>query len=419
MLLQATTWLYNVYFHPLATFPGPPLWRASRIPFEASNVRGRILKDLSVLHARYGEVVRVAPGILSFIHPSAWPDIYAHKPGHLPFPKDPLRYTHDTYINGHPDVFAAEDADHPRLRRLLKPVFSDKALREQEPLIQANVDLLISKLRERADSSKTNVVEINTWLNWATFDLIGDLAFGETFGCVARGSYHPWVALIATSVKAVTILGAIRQFPWLNHLWQFLIGGVWMRAMRQHQQLVIEKVDKRLTRKTDRKDFTEFILNYQNTNDEKMSKGEMYSNLSLLIMAGSDTSATAMSGTLYHLARNPHVLRPLQAEIRAKFATEADISFEAITALPNLLAALKESMRMYPSQPIFTPRKVPKGGAEVAGSWVAEGVSLLFIIITIIAFAQNLHLIPLSDNRRYLPIHRLQLPPQLSPQRQI
>ena len=359
------------------------------MPFETSNVRGRILKDLSVLHARYGEVVRVAPGILAFIHPSAWPDIYAHKPGHLPFPKDPLRYTHDTYINGHPDVFAAEDVDHPRLRRLLKPVFSDKALREQEPLIQANIDLLISKLRERAgsstvDPSTTDVVDISTWLNWATFDLIGDLAFGETFGCLARGSYHPWVALIFASVKAVTIAGAIKQFPWLDRLWQILIGGVWMRAMRQHQQLVIEKVDKRLARKTERKDFTEFILNYQNTNDEKMSKGEMYSNLSLLIMAGSDTSATALSGTLYHLARNQHVLRPLQTEIREKFATEGDISFESIAALPNLLAALKESMRMYPSQPIFTPRKVPKGGAEVAGSWVPEGVSLLLIIIIIV-----------------------------------
>ena len=147
---------------------------------------------------------------------------------------------------------------------------------------------------------------------------------------------------------------------------------------------MIEKVDKRLERKTERKDFTEYILNYQNTNDEKMSKGELYSNLTLLIMAGADTSATALSGTLYHLARNQHVLGPLQTEIREKFATEGDISFESIVALPNLLAALKESMRMYPSQPIFTPRKVPKGGAEVAGSWVPEGVSLLFITIILV-----------------------------------
>lgn len=361
-------------------------------------MRGRILKDLTIVHAKYGEVVRVAPGILSFIHPSAWPDIYAHNSSRLPFPKDPLRYTKDTYIDGHPDVFAANDADHPRLRRILQPLFSEKAVREQEPLIQAVVDLLISQLRKRtgssiADSPTSSVVDIATWMNLTTFDLIGDLAFGETFGCLARGSYHPWVALIVSSIKTLTILGAIKQFPWLDRIWQFLISGFWMRATRQHRRLVIEKVDSRLKRKTTRKDYTEFILQHQNSKDEKMSKGEMYSNLSVFIMAGSDTSATALSGTLYHLAKNPHELMALQAELRAKFNTEADITFESFAAIPTLLAALKESMRLYPSQPIFTPRKVPKGGAQVAEKLIPEGVSCLFItfFLVIVALISKSH----------------------------
>ena len=88
----------------------------------------------------------------------------------------------------------------------------------------------------------------------------------------------------------------------------------------------------------------------------------------LLVIAGSKTSATALSGTLYHLARNPHVLDPLQAQIRTHFETEADVTFESFAKIPDLLAALKESMRMYPSTPINTPRKVPKGGATVAGN---------------------------------------------------
>ena len=154
--------------------------------------------------------------------------------------------------------------------------------------------------------------------------------------------------------------------------------------MRQHHQLVIEKVDKRPERKTDRKDFTEFILNYENANAERMSTGELYSNMSLLIMAGSETSATALSGTLYHLARNRHVLKQLQAEIRAKFETERDVTFESFAGIPKLLAALKESMRMYPSTPGNNPRKVSKGGAEVAGNWIPEGVSPLSTVIMII-----------------------------------
>lgn len=421
LILQITRWVYNIFLHPLAAFPGPLLWRASRVPFERSLVRGRILKDLTVVHAKYGEVVRVAPGILSFIHPSAWPDIYTHSSTRGPFLKDPLRYTKDTYINGHPDVFAADDTDHSRLRRLLQPIFSDRALREQEPLIQAVVDLLVSQLRERTDSSfadspASGVVDIATWLNWTTFDLIGDLAFGETFSCLARGSYHSWVALIVSSIKAITILGAIKQFPWLDRAWQFLIGRFWMRAMRRHQRLVIEKVDSRLERKTTRKDFTEFILNHQNSKNEKMSKGEMYSNLSLLIMAGSDTSATALSGTLYHLAKNSHELRALQAEIRAKFQAEADITFESFAGIPTLLAALKESMRLYPSQPIFTPRKVPKGGAQVAGKWIPEGVSFLFVtvflVIIAVIFKSHRHCSRRQPSGSFSP--SLTIPPSIS-----
>ena len=184
----------------------------SRFPHEFASVRDVVLKEMAALHEEYGEIVRVAPGIVSFINPQAWTDIFAHKPGKLPFTKDPLRYTRDMWINGAPDLFTAEDTDHPRLRSVLKPAFSDKAIREQEPLIQANVDLLMKQLRKYPNSeSSARIIDLNEWMNWTTFDLIGDLAFGEPFGCLQQGDYHPWVALIFNSIKAVSITGAIKQ----------------------------------------------------------------------------------------------------------------------------------------------------------------------------------------------------------------
>jgi cytochrome P450 len=372
---QVYWYIYNLYFHPLARFPGPRLWAASRIPHELAYTRGRIVKELSALHEKYGDVVRVSPTSLSFGHPDAWLDIYTHKAGKTLFPKDPTRYTRDLWINGEPEVFTAPDSEHTRLRRVLAPAFSDRAIREQETLIQAHVNLLIKGLKGLAQNSETKGnADLSTWLNWATFDITGDLAFGEPFGCLEEGKYHPWVALVFESVWAVSIMGAIKQFPWLNFAFESLMGGVMRRTLTHHAQLAIEKVDRRLAKKEGRGDFLDAIMKHSGS-EKEFTQGEIYSNANLLIMAGSETSAAAMSGCLYHLATNPQVLRRLTDEIRGKFPTEQDITFEAAVNLKYMTAVLQESMRLYPAQPIFTPRKVPKGGAMVAGHPVPQDVS--------------------------------------------
>lgn len=169
---------------------------------------------MAVLHERYGDVVRVSPTGLSFIEPDAWIDVYTRKPGQPSFPKDPVRYGKWMWINGAPEIFTADEIDHDRLRRLLIPASSDNAIGNQEALVQVHVDLPIQRLREQADrSSSTRQADISAWLNWAIFDIIGDLAFGESFGCLQAGEYHPWVALVFDNVKAVSFMTSIRQFP--------------------------------------------------------------------------------------------------------------------------------------------------------------------------------------------------------------
>ena len=138
-------------------------------------VRGRIIHDLAALHKQYGDVVRVAPTGLSFISPEAWLDIYARKPGQLVFRKDDLRYTKDLCINGAQEILTADENDHPRLRRVLAHAFSDKEIREQEPLVRKHVDVL---MRQLSANSATGAVDMSKWLNWVTFDIIGDLGFG-------------------------------------------------------------------------------------------------------------------------------------------------------------------------------------------------------------------------------------------------
>ena len=85
--------LYMLLLHPLKRFPGPVLWRVSKIPWMLSIHSGTIHRDLHLLHSVWGPVVRVAPNELSFVDAQAFQDIYGRRKGGLyPFPKDPDFY---------------------------------------------------------------------------------------------------------------------------------------------------------------------------------------------------------------------------------------------------------------------------------------------------------------------------------------
>ena len=91
--------------------------------------------------------------------------------------------------NGITSVLSADDTAHSRQRRLLAHAFSDKALREQEPLLHGYVDLLISKLHEESHA-RDGVVDLVDWYRYTTFDIIADLCFGESFGNLENKAEH-------------------------------------------------------------------------------------------------------------------------------------------------------------------------------------------------------------------------------------
>lgn len=57
-------------------------------------------------------------------------------------------------------------------------------------------------------------------------------------------------------------------------------------------------------------------------------------NAMVLIVAGSDTSATLLSGLIYLLLKNPGCLQKITHEIRSTFKSEDEISFSSVQNLP-------------------------------------------------------------------------------------
>ncbi|KFY72655.1 hypothetical protein V499_07239 [Pseudogymnoascus sp. VKM F-103] len=357
--------LYNVYLHPLSKYPGPFWSAATHIPRVRVLLSGQLSYHVLELHEKYGDVVRIGPNELSYNNANAWKDIYGFKQGHAQLPKDPNFYTAPP--GGAHSIITTDVAGHSRMRRLVAHAFSEKALREQEPLMKGYMDLFIQRLRENCDDGK-NKLDIVSWYNWTTFDIIGDLMFGEPFDCLENVSYHPWVSILFDSIKAATIFSTTSLFPGAQTVIMALAPKKLIETRDYHQNLVVEKVKTRLERVTDRSDFMTYILRH---NDERgMSIPEIEATANAIMIAGSETTATLLSGVTYHLLKNPETLKKLVGEIRGAFATEEEITLIGVGKLKYLLAVLDEGLRMYPPVPVGLPRNIPAEGAVINGKYV-------------------------------------------------
>ena len=134
--------------------------------------------------------------------------------------------------------------------------------------------------------------------------------------------------------------------------------------------MTVAKVRARQARKSERADFLGgFLEPGADASDE-----EMIATARLLIIAGSETTATLLSGVTYLLVKNPRVLKKLVDEVRSTFNSESEIDLVGANKLRYMLACLDEAMRMYPPVPATFPRNVPAGGDTIGDQWVPGGV---------------------------------------------
>ena len=130
-------------------------------------------------------MVRTAPNELSFSSARSWKDIYGFRQGHKPFVKSPFYDGGSFADQAHSIVSERDVAVHGQMRKYLAHAFSDRSLKAQESLVSEVIDLLITQLGLHASGEKA--ADMVMWFNLTTFDIIGSLAFGESFGGVQSG----------------------------------------------------------------------------------------------------------------------------------------------------------------------------------------------------------------------------------------
>lgn len=281
--------------------------------------------------------------------------------------------------NGIHSILSANDADHARYRRLLAHAFSERALREQEYLPLAYIDLLTRKIRGIVSASESHsaVVDIVKWLNFTTFDIVGDLALGESFHCLEDSNYHGWVSILFTQFKAAALFVSLRFFG-LDKPLRMVLPKSLLKKRAEHAKYSTDRIHHRLNQGKEgadaqRNDFMTYVLRY---NDEKgMTVPEIEQTFRVLVVAGAETSGTALSGILGNLLQSPDAMENIVKEVRQSFRNASEICANRVSNLPYLNAVIEEGLRLCPPVALGMPRVVPAGGAEVSGQWLPGGVS--------------------------------------------
>jgi hypothetical protein len=233
---------------------------------------------------------------------------------------DSLLYEHHTT-----SLVFNDPPSHTRVRRLLAPVFTPRALRALQPGVEALVDRLLDRAAERD-----------------TFDLIEDFAaaipvqlIGDILGIPQseRGPLRDWSLKILGALEPVLSReqfdgGAAAVAEFKDYLKDLVA-----RRMREGSQDPREILSKLV-------DASELAANQQAETGERLSELELLHNCIFLLNAGHETTTNLIGNSVDLLLRHPDAMRDLAAhpELMAS-AVEEFLRMESSNQLGNRQAA--------------------------------------------------------------------------------
>ncbi|KAJ4294588.1 hypothetical protein N0V90_008279 [Kalmusia sp. IMI 367209] len=372
--------IYRLTLHPLAHYPGPKLAAITDIYLTYYAYHGSRHLAFHRAHVKYGPCVRIGPNMLSINTASALKTIYGFRANvrkadfYTAFPANKKTY------NVHSSI---DKMQHARKRRVMSHAFSDQAIKSLEKYILANVRTacrLLGENRKGAEEGKAwgEAWNVANWCNWLVFDIMGDLVFGKAFGMLESPANRFAVELVGNAAHRHLICGThLTIHNW--HLDKILFRKIAAQRGQYMQYSKSQAMERtKMGLDVDRKDFFYHLLNAKDPETGNgFSMDELWGESNLLIIAGSDTTSTAMAATFFYLTHNMATLQKLCNEIRTTFSdVEEIVAGPILSSCSYLRACIDESMRMTPPVAGALPRQVLPGGMDIDGHHIPAGVDV-------------------------------------------
>jgi cytochrome P450 family 135 len=257
-------------------------------------------------------------------------------------------------IMGEHSLLLVDGADHKRARKLLMPAFKPKALQGYETVV---TELAREECSRWSTDEEFRSLER---MNALTLEVILQVVFGVTDESRLE-KLRPLV-YATVDIRPLVLLGW--AYPGLQRF------GPWKEVaetQRRLDELMYAEIAERrqVTDLAERSDVLSQLLMVGDLDDaageSALSDAELRDQLVTLLLAGHETTASALSWALYELGRHPELMRRAQRAV-----DEGDDDY--------LEAVMKESMRLHPVIPMVVRYLVQP--ATIAGHRLPRGVSI-------------------------------------------
>ncbi|KAB5522945.1 cytochrome P450 86A1 [Coniochaeta sp. 2T2.1] len=363
-------------YRRLSHIPGPFGTGWTDLWLIRAQISGRISFILADANTKYGPLVRIAPNWVVLGDPFEVRKLWAVRgPWHRGDWYRGLRL--DPYRDS--TFTALDDKVHDSLRSKLVPGYNGKDVDNLHELIDQQVMGFVNLLEIKYLSTPASYkpVDLARKVQYFTLDVISALAFGKKLGYLEadRDAFH----YIETTEKTIPFLMTTALMPWVLNIIQspklrWLIPDARnMVGIGTVMQLAEQAVQSRYGSKPDVKrdmlgSFVAHGLSKQDAEGESVVQ----------IIAGSDTSATAIRSTMLFIMTNPHVYARFQAEIDARVAAgliSSPITDAEAKQFPYLQAVIREGIRMWPPATGLLP-KVSKTDQFICGQRIPAGTNV-------------------------------------------
>jgi cytochrome P450 len=232
-------------------------------------------------------------------------------------------------------IMTSEGATWRRQRRMIQPFFHRRVIERFGSLIEQCVDDRLGRWQQSADRGEA--IDITEEMSGLTLDIILRAIFGSDLTWLTeRMGGNPFQIVTEDSARNL-------QFAY---------------KFRSLTRLVGELVAKRRASNDDHFDFLGMLIAARDKDTgEPMPERELLDEAMTLVVAGHETSASALNWTWYLLATHPEAAARLGAELDATPA-KPGLRFQDLEQLPYTQAVLQEAMRLYPPGWILSRRTI-------------------------------------------------------------
>ena len=229
------------------------------------------------------------------------------------------------------------------------------------------------KLVEQIDSFSVQPVNVVQWFNWFSFDVMGDLAFGHSFGALEHAQSHFAIDIIHSGIVP---LGLFSPAPWIINIINSVPSALnpFTKLLRYSEQ----RVDQRAQMEVPESDILAHLLDGKPLfGDPVADRLLLLGDARVIIVAGSDTTASALVYAFYYLAKYPGHVKELRKELQEGGLGDESLSIPRLRDLQHLNGVINETLRLHPPVPGGVRRDTPPEGLHVNERHIPGGVTIL------------------------------------------